>query len=131
MNCEKIEDRRKGSNIFRFHGYMYKKIMNAKIKLTCGMFSTKKTSGTAFIEFGMRKKIRKILKMTCPLRPPTIPSNALKSNAMKMRQSIQNVARVSWRKLIFVRNQVGICIEEECLKCHTKIDSKFAIFFQL
>ena len=26
--------------------------MNAKIKLTCGMFSTKKTSGTAFIEFG-------------------------------------------------------------------------------
>ena len=52
MNYEKIEDRRKGSNIFRFHGCMYKKTMNAKIKLTCVMFSIKKTSGTAFIEFG-------------------------------------------------------------------------------
>ena len=25
--------------------------MNTKIKLTCGVFSTKKTSGTAYIEF--------------------------------------------------------------------------------
>ena len=46
--------------------------------------------------------------MTCPLWPPTIPSNALKSNAMKMRQTVQNVALVNWKTIIFVQNHVGI-----------------------
>ena len=43
MNYEKIERRRKGSNIFCCDGYMYAKTMNSKIKLTCRVFSTKKT----------------------------------------------------------------------------------------
>ena len=43
MNYEKIERRRKGSNIFCCDGYMYWKIMNTKIKLTCRVFFTKKT----------------------------------------------------------------------------------------
>ena len=43
MNYEKIERRRKGSNIFCCDGYMYGKTMNTKIKLSCRVFSTKKT----------------------------------------------------------------------------------------
>ena len=113
-------------------------ISEAEEKLATGRYSAQKflqivshVTEKSFEKMADEEKIRKKLKMTCPLRPPTIPSNALKSNAMKMRQSVQNVARVKLRKLIFVRNQVGICIEEDCLECHTKIDSKFAIFFQL
>ena len=42
MNYEKIERRRKGSNIF-CDGYMYAKTMKTKIKPTCRVFSAKKT----------------------------------------------------------------------------------------
>ena len=53
MNYEKIEGRRKGSNLFLLWWvYVFKKTMNTKLKLTCRVFSTKKTSGTACIEFG-------------------------------------------------------------------------------
>ena len=52
MNYEKIEFRRKSFCIFCSDGYMYSETMNTRIKLTCGVFSLKKTSGTAFIEFG-------------------------------------------------------------------------------
>ena len=33
-------------------GISIQKTMNTKINLTCGVFSAKKTSGTAYIEFG-------------------------------------------------------------------------------
>ena len=33
-------------------GICIQQTMNTKIKLTCDVFSTKKTSGTAYIEFG-------------------------------------------------------------------------------
>ena len=60
----------------------------------------------------------------------------MKSNAMKMRQIVQNVARVNWKEFVFCAKPCGhlMCtffIEEiECLTCDTNIDSKFAIFFQ-
>ena len=52
MNDEKIEGRRKPPTFFLVMGICIQKTMNTKIKLTCGVFSTKKTSGTAYFEFG-------------------------------------------------------------------------------
>ena len=69
----------------------------------------------SFEKIAEEKKIRKILKMTCPLWPPTTPSNALTANAMKMRQTVQNVARVNWKNLIFVRNYVGVWCAQSAL----------------
>ena len=62
------------------------------------------------------KKIKKILEMTYPLWPLTIPSNALKSNATKMRHTVQNVAPMTWKKIIFVRNHMGICCAHSASK---------------
>ena len=49
MNYERIEGRRKGSNIFCCDGFMYSKKMNTKIKLNFGVLSTKKTVPEQFI----------------------------------------------------------------------------------
>ena len=53
MNYEKIEGRRKGSNIFYCDGYMYSKNneYKNKINLRCVLYK-KDCSGTAYIEFG-------------------------------------------------------------------------------
>ena len=53
MNYEKIEGRRKGSNIFCCDGYMYSKNneYKNKINLRCVLYK-KDCSGTAYIEFG-------------------------------------------------------------------------------
>ena len=53
MNYEKIERRRKGSNIFCCDGYMYSKNneYKNKINLPCVLYK-KDCSGTAYIEFG-------------------------------------------------------------------------------
>ena len=49
---KKLKIVERAPTFFVFMGVCIKKTMNAKINLTCGMSSTKKTSGTAFIEFG-------------------------------------------------------------------------------
>ena len=53
MNYEKIERRRKGSNIFCCDGYMYSKNneYKNKINLPCVLYK-KDCSGTAYFEFG-------------------------------------------------------------------------------
>ena len=53
MNYEKIERRRKGSNIFCCDGYMYSKNNEYKNKINLQYVLYKKDcSGTAYIEFG-------------------------------------------------------------------------------
>ena len=42
----------------------------------------------SFEEWQIMRKINKILKMMCPLWSPMVPSNALKSNALRMRQTV-------------------------------------------
>ena len=51
MNDEKSEGRRVGSSIFCCDGYMSSGNKGKKMKSTCGVFFTKKTSDTAYFEF--------------------------------------------------------------------------------
>ena len=49
---KKLKVVEKAPTVFVVMGICVEKTINTKIKLTCVVFSTKKTSGTAYIEFG-------------------------------------------------------------------------------
>ena len=49
---KKLKVVEKAPTFFVVMGICVEKTINTKIKLTCVVFSTKKTSGTAYIEFG-------------------------------------------------------------------------------